>query len=75
MMGSPVPVVPELARVPDEATSPLYVFTNGVQPEGARGPLGYQPDVFDCPLPERCYRRLRRIHAALADGRPSSGEG
>lgn len=61
MMGSPVPVVPELARVPDPATAAVYVFTNGVQPAGARGPLEYQPDVFDCPLPVRCYRPLREV--------------
>ena len=62
MMGSPVPVVPELARTPESTTAAVYVFTNGVQPEGARGPLEYQPDVFDCPIPEPCYRPLRRLH-------------
>ena len=61
MMGSPVPTVPALAQVPDVATAAVYVFTNGVQPSGARGPLEYQPDVFDCPLPERCYRPLRDV--------------
>lgn len=62
MMGSPVPVVPALADVPDGATAPVYVFANGVRPDGARGPLEYQPDVFDCPLPDPCYRPLRRVH-------------
>lgn len=62
MMGSPVPTVPELAQVPDDATAAVYVFTNGVRPGGARGPLEYQPDVFDCPLPEPCYRPLREVH-------------
>lgn len=61
MMGSPVPTVPELAQVPENATAVVYVFTNGVRPDGARGPLEYQPDVFDCPLPERCYRPLREV--------------
>lgn len=62
MMGSPVPVVPALAEVPERATAAVYVFANGVRPGGARGPLEYQPDVFDCPLPEPCYRPLRRVH-------------
>lgn len=62
MMGSPVPAVPALAQVPDGATAAVYVFTNGVRPDGARGPLEYQPDVFDCPLPEPCYRPLRKVH-------------
>lgn len=62
MMGSPVPVVPELARVPGEATADVYVFTNGVEPEGARGPLGFQPDVFDCAVGEPCYSPLRAVN-------------
>lgn len=62
MMGSPVPVVPDLAGVPETAAAAVYVFENGVQPTGARGPLEYQPDVFDCPLPEPCYSPLRRVH-------------
>jgi hypothetical protein len=40
MMGSPVPVVPALAQVPDAALGELNVFTNGVTPEGGQGPLG-----------------------------------
>ena len=62
MMGSPVPVVRDLADVPETAAAAVYVFANGVQPTGARGPLEYQPDVFDCPLPEPCYSPLRRVH-------------
>lgn len=62
MMGSPVPVVPELARVPGEATADVYVFTNGVEPDGARGPLGFQPDVFDCLVGEPCYSPLRAVN-------------
>lgn len=46
MMGSPVLTVPALADVPDEALSEVYVFTNGVEPDGFRGPFGFQPDVF-----------------------------
>ncbi|NIU77856.1 MAG: hypothetical protein GWN71_31185 [Gammaproteobacteria bacterium] len=62
MTGSPVPVVPSLARVPPEATANVFVFTNGVQPDGARGPLEYQPDVFDCPVDTDCYRPLRTVN-------------
>lgn len=47
MMGSPVLIVPSLARVPAEALATVYVFSNGVTPDGPRGPLGFQPDVFD----------------------------
>lgn len=46
MMGSPVLTVPALADVPDEALSKVYVFTNGIEPDGFRGPFGFQPDVF-----------------------------
>jgi hypothetical protein len=62
MMGSPVPVVPELARVPENTIAAVYVFTNGVETEGARGPLGFQPDVFDCPVGSECYTPLRAVH-------------
>lgn len=60
MMRSPVLVVPELARADDALLADVYVFTNGLQP-AAQGPLGYQPDVFDCPPGEPCYRPLRRV--------------
>ena len=49
MMGSPVLTVPALASVPDATLAQVYVFTNGLKTEGARGPLGFQPDVFDNP--------------------------
>jgi hypothetical protein len=62
MMGSPVPVVPELADVPDRALSTVYVFTNGVVPEDTpAGPLGFQPDVFDSAPGDDDYTPLRRI--------------
>lgn len=61
MMSSPVPVVPSLARVPEETTANVYVFTNGLEPEDAQGPLGFQPDVFDCPIGDPCYRPLRTV--------------
>lgn len=59
MMDSPVLVVPSLAQVPESATAPVYVFTNG--PEGM-GPLGFQPDVFPFPPGSDAYTPLRRIH-------------
>lgn len=61
MMDSPVLVVPALAGVRDEALAEVYVFTNGIEPEDARGPLGFQPDVFDCPPGSGCYTPLRRV--------------
>lgn len=59
MMGSPVLVVPSLADVPESATAPVYVFTNG--PTGM-GPLGFQPDVFPYPPGDAAYTPLRSIH-------------
>lgn len=59
MMGSPVLVVPSLADVPESATAPVYVFTNG--PTGT-GPLGFQPDVFPYPPGDAAYTPLRSIH-------------
>jgi hypothetical protein len=61
MMGSPVPVVPALAQVPDAALGELYVFTNGISPDGARGPLGFQPDVFGSAPGDDGYSPLVRI--------------
>jgi hypothetical protein len=64
MMGSPVLVVPSLADVPDEALARVFVFTNGVTPEGPRGPLGFQRDVFDAVPGEEAYRPLRAVQLA-----------
>ncbi len=61
MMGSPVVVVPALADAPDSMLANVYAFENGVQPEGPRGPLNYQPDVFDRPAGSDGYTPLRRI--------------
>lgn len=61
MMGSPVLVVPALAEIPEAARAPVYVFTNGVRPEGPRGPLGFQPDVFGQPPGDQDYTPLREI--------------
>ena len=49
MMGSPVLVVPSLADLPADAVGRVFVFTNGMKPDGPAGPLGFQPDVFDKP--------------------------
>jgi hypothetical protein len=62
MMKSPVLVVPELARVPEAALANVYVFANGIQPRGARGPLQYQPDVFDAPPGTETYSPLRAVN-------------
>lgn len=61
MGGSPVLVVPALADVPAHALATVYVFTNGVMPEGAMGPLGFQPDVFDNPPGTEGYSPLRSV--------------
>lgn len=62
MMGSPVLVVPQLADVPDDVLGAVFVFSNGVEPDGPRGPFGFQPDVFDSIPGDAGYRPLRRIH-------------
>lgn len=44
MMGSPVFVVPSLANVATDALARVFVFTNGVAPDGEMGgPLGFRP--------------------------------
>jgi hypothetical protein len=62
MMASPVPVVPSLSEAPASMLTTVYAFTNGVQPEGPRGPLDFQPDVFDHPVGSEGYSPLRAIH-------------
>ena len=62
MMGSPVLVVPSLADVPQSALATVYVFTNGVQPDGPHGPFGFQPDVFDSAPGDDDYSPLRAIN-------------
>jgi len=61
MMGSPVLHVPSLARVPGENLARVYVYKNGLKPEGPRGPLGFQPDVFENPPGQAGYRPLRKV--------------
>ena len=62
MMRSPVLVVPELADVPETALADVYVFANGIQPRGERGPFGYQSDVFDAPPGTPGYSPLRAVN-------------
>lgn len=62
MMGSPVPVVASLATVPAAATSPVYVFTNGIEPEDTpAGPMGFQPDIFAAAPGDEDYTPLRQL--------------
>jgi hypothetical protein len=59
MMQSPVLHVPALADVPDNALANVYVFENGLK---GKGPLGFQPDVFDNPPGSDGYSPLRRLN-------------
>jgi hypothetical protein len=58
MMQSPVLHVPSLADVPAASLADVYVFENGVS---GKGPLGFQPDVFDSPPGSAGYSPLRQI--------------
>lgn len=58
MMKSPVLLVPSLAQVPEAALANVYVFENGIS---GKGPLGFQPDVFDNPPGSEGYTPLRQI--------------
>lgn len=62
MMGSPVIVVPELADVPEAVLGTVYVFTDGIRPDGPRGPFGFQPDVFDSAPGDMDYSPLRALN-------------
>lgn len=62
MMDSPVIVVPALADVPESSLDKVFVFTNGVTPTGAQGPMGFQPDVFDSAPTEDDYSPLRKVN-------------
>ncbi|MGQ0545658.1 MAG: DUF7482 domain-containing protein [Betaproteobacteria bacterium] len=59
MMGSPVIVVPELAKAPKELLANVYVFKNGVK---GTGPFEYQADVFDNPPGTKGYSPLRALN-------------
>lgn len=58
MMQSPVLHVPSLADVPASSLADVYVFENGVS---GKGPLGFQPDVFNNPPGSAGYSPLRQI--------------
>jgi hypothetical protein len=58
MMGSPVLVVPSLAKMPEETLAAVYVFKNGVH---GNGPFGFQPDVFANPPGTSGYTPLRSV--------------
>lgn len=58
MMKSPVIYVPSLAEVPESALANVYVFENGLT---GKGPLGFQPDVFNNPPGTDGYSPLRQI--------------
>jgi hypothetical protein len=59
MMNSPVLTVPELAEAPKTMVANVYVFANGIK---GRGPLGFQPDIFDHPPGTEGYRPLRTLN-------------
>ncbi len=59
--GSPVLVVPALAKAPKELLAPVYVFTNGKTGDGPTGPLGGQADIFEHPPGDAGYRPLRAV--------------
>lgn len=58
MMKSPVLYVPSLVDVPESALANVYVFENGLT---GKGPLGFQPDVFNSPPGTDGYSPLRQI--------------
>jgi len=47
-----------LANVPESALANVYVFENGLT---GKGPLGFQPDVFNNPPGTDGYSPLRQI--------------
>jgi hypothetical protein len=59
MKGSPVLVVPELAKTPKEILANVYVFKNGIS---GTGPFEFQPDVFDNPPGTKGYSPLRALN-------------
>ncbi len=61
MGGSPVLVVPSLAKIPQNLLAHVYVFTNGLKKGGPAGPLGFQADVFENPPGDPAYSPLRKI--------------
>ena len=62
MGGSPVLVVPSLAKAPKDMLAPVYVFTNGMTGDGPMGPLGGQADIFEHPPESSSYSPLRAVN-------------
>jgi len=60
MMGSPVLLVPSLAKAPESMLANVYVFTNGVKK--GEGPFRFQSDVFDNPPGTNGYSPLRAVN-------------
>lgn len=60
--GSPVIYTPALAETPHDLLAEVFVFANGVKPQGPRGPLGFQPDIFDSVPGDAAYSPLRAVH-------------
>ncbi len=58
MMGTDVITVPSLGQIPAELLGKVYVFTNGIE---GKGPLGFQPDVFDSVPGTENYTPLRSL--------------
>ena len=61
MGGSPVLVVPSLAKAPTDMLARVYVFTNGMRGDGPMGPLGGQADIFEHPPGDPAYSPLRTV--------------
>ena len=61
MGGSPVLVVPALAKAPPDLLARVYIFTNGKTGDGPTGPLGGQADIFEHPPGDAGYRPLRAV--------------
>ncbi len=61
MGGSPVLVVPALAKAPPDLLARVYVVTNGKTSAGPTGPLGGQADIFEYPPGDAGYRPLRAV--------------
>jgi hypothetical protein len=72
MMGSPVLVVPSLAKVPQSMVATVYVFTNGVKK--GEGPFRFQSDVFDNPPGTAGYTPLRTVHLVTWKNEESARE-
>lgn len=62
MGGSPVLVVPSLAKAPLDVLARVYVFTNGKTGDGPTGPLGGQADIFEHPPGDPEYSPLRAVN-------------